>query len=81
MLEKKNFIEHKAVGTTYLYRPLVPKKEYLKGFLAGVVSKYFDGSVPRMAAFFAKENDLDLSQLHSLMGDIEQEISEDNSDE
>lgn len=51
VLEKKGIVDHKAVGTTYLYYPVIEKREYLKGFLTGIVAKYFDGSFSRMAAF------------------------------
>ncbi len=78
VLEKKEFVGHKAVGTTYLYFPLVPKKEYLKGFLSGIVSNYFDGSPTRLATFFARENDLNLSELQEIMSDIESELNESN---
>lgn len=74
VLEKKEFVGHKAIGTTYLYYPLVPKKDYLRGYLSGIVSNYFDGSFSRMAAFFARENDLDLGELHSLISEIESEL-------
>jgi predicted transcriptional regulator len=76
VLEKKKFVGHKAVGTTYLYFPLVPKKEYLRGYLSGIVSNYFDGSFSRMAAFFARENDLDMVELHQLITEIESELKE-----
>ncbi|MDX1315375.1 MAG: BlaI/MecI/CopY family transcriptional regulator [Eudoraea sp.] len=81
VLEKKEFVGHKAIGTTYLYYPLVQKKEYLRGYLSGIVSNYFDGSFSRMAAFFAKENDLDMKELHELISDIESELKESDQDE
>jgi len=81
VLEKKEFVGHKAVGTTYLYYPLIQKKDYLKGYLSGIVSNYFDGSFSRMAAFFAKENDLDMEELHGLITDIESELKESDKDE
>ena len=74
VLEKKGFVGHTAVGTTYLYRPLVKKRDYLKGFLSGIVTSYFDGSFSRMAAFFARENDLDLGELKEVISDIEDEL-------
>ena len=74
VLEKKGFIGHKAVGTTYLYHPLLQKKEYLKGYLSGIVTRYFDGSFSNMAAFFARESDLDLSELREVVSDIENEL-------
>ncbi len=74
VLEKKGFVGHKAVGTTYLYHPRLQKKEYLKGYLSGIVSRYFDGSFSNMAAFFARESDLDLSELREVVSDIENEL-------
>jgi predicted transcriptional regulator len=76
VLEKKKFVSHKAVGTTYLYYPLVAKKEYLRGYLSGIVSNYFDGSFSRLATFFARENDLGMNDLHEIMSDIESELKE-----
>jgi BlaI family penicillinase repressor len=81
VLEKKQFVGHKAVGTTYLYRPLLNKKDYLKGYISGIVTNYFDGSFTRMAAFFAKENDMGLVDLHDLIGDIETELKENQNHE
>ena len=81
VLEKKGIVGHRAVGTTYLYYPLLDKKEYLKGHLTGIVANYFDGSFSRLAAFFAKENDLKLSELQELMGEIENELEAKNDNE
>lgn len=81
VLEKKDFVGHKAVGTTYLYYPLVAKKDYLRGYLTGIVSNYFDGSFSRMAAFFARENDLDMGELHGLISEIESELKDADNDE
>ena len=76
VLEKKEFVSHKAVGTTYLYYPLLKKNEYLKGSLLEIASNYFNGSPSRMAAFFAKENDLNLNDLKDLIHEIESDLNE-----
>ena len=81
VLEKKEIVGHRAVGTTYLYHPMLEKKDYLKGYLTGIVSNYFDGSFTRMAAFFAKENDLNLAELQDLIGEIETELKETDNNE
>lgn len=81
VLEKKAFVGHRAVGTTYLYHPLLGKQDYLKGHLTGIASNYFDGSFSRMTAFFARENDLDLGELQEIIDDIEKELKEDNNNE
>ncbi len=75
VLERKNFVDHEAVGTTYLYYPMIQKKEYLRGYLSSIVSDYFDGSFSRMAAFFARENDLKLEELQGMVEDIENELN------
>jgi len=81
VLEKKGFVGHKAVGTTYLYHPLIDKKDYLKGHLSGIAANYFNGSLTRMAAFFARENDLKLEELQELMDELESGISKNNHNE
>ena len=81
ILEKKKIVGHKAVGTTYLYFPMLNKKEYLKEYLSGIVTNYFDGSFSSLAAFFAKENDLNLDQLQDLIGEIKSELKESGNNE
>lgn len=81
VLEKKGFVCHRAVGTTYIYYPIVAREEYLKGFISKIVSSYFEGSFSRMASFFAKENDLSLDELRELLDVVEQELDEDREHE
>ena len=76
VLEKKEFVSHKAVGTTYIYYPLLKKDEFLKVRLSDIVSKYFNGSYSRMAAFFAKQNDLALDDLKEIVGEIDNDLNE-----
>ena len=76
VLEKKGFIGHRAVGTTYLYHPLISKKEYLKGFLSGVAANYFNGSVSNFATFFARETNLNMSELRQIIDDVENELNQ-----
>ena len=79
--EKKGIVGHRAVGTTYLYHPQLARKEYLKGYISGLVTNYFDGSFSRLAAFFAKENDLNLAEFQELFGQIESELKENEDHE
>ena len=81
ILEKKGIIGHRAVGSTYLYQPLLEKKEYLKGFLSGIVTKYFDGSYSRLTSFFASENDMSLEELQEIIKSIKTELKEDQNHE
>lgn len=78
ILEKKGFVGHRAVGTTHLYYPLLSKKEYLKGYLTGIVKNYFDGSSSNLVTFFAKESDLGLKELKSLIEEVETELEKED---
>jgi predicted transcriptional regulator len=81
VLEKKGIVTHRAVGTTYLYYPKLDKRDYLKSHLAGIIANYFDGSFPRLAAFFAKENDLKIKELQTLINEIEDELQDSENHE
>lgn len=78
VLEKKGFVDHKAYGTTYVYFPLVSKKEYSKFQFTNLIKDYFNGSFPKMAAFFAKENNLSIQELEEMMDMARDELKEDN---
>ncbi len=74
ILETKGFVSHKAYGNTYEYFPTVTKKEYTKNFMKGFVKNYFENSYQQMVSFFAKENELTLTQLDELKEFMEKEI-------
>ena len=67
VLEKKGFVSHKAYGNTYLYFPVVPKEEYARVHFMGFMKDYFNDSFPKMAAFFAKEKNLDISEMEQIL--------------
>ncbi len=81
ILEKKGFIGHRAIGTTHLYFPAISKQEYLKGYLSGMVRKYFNGSFSSMASFFARENDLSLEDLKEMMSEVEDDLKNNKGNE
>ena len=74
ILEKKGFVGHRAVGTTHLYYPLLSKKEYLKGYLTGIAKNYFDGSSSNLLTFYARESDLSVRELRTLIEEVESEL-------
>lgn len=76
VLEKKEFVDHKAYGTTYVYFPLVTKKEYSKFQFGNLIKNYFNGSFPKMAAFFAKENNLSIQELEEMMDMAKDEMKD-----
>ncbi len=75
VLEKKNFVSHKSYGSTYLYFPLVSKKEYSNAQLKDFVGSYFNGSFSGMATFFAKENDISMEELEKMLTELQKEMN------
>lgn len=77
VLEKKGFVSHRKIGNTKLFTPAISKAEYTKFQFTSLLGNYFNGSFPKMASFFAKENDLDISDLENIMKQAEEEMKKD----
>jgi len=77
VLEKKGFVDHKSVGNVHLFFPLVAKSEYTRVQFSTLLKDYFSGSFPKMATFFARENNLGIAELEEMMkmaaGELEKE--------
>ncbi|MBN2597597.1 BlaI/MecI/CopY family transcriptional regulator [Labilibaculum sp. A4] len=81
VLEKKGFVSHRKIGNTKLFTPAISKAEYTKFQFSSLLGNYFGGSFPKMASFFAKENDLDISDLENIMKQAEEEMKKDQQKE
>src|SRR5512133_227690 len=80
VLEKKEFIGHTQYGNTYEYYPLISKEAYAKVHFKGFLSDYFNNSFPKMAAFFARENNLSMKDLQEIMRLTEEELRKSKND-
>ncbi len=81
ILEKKEFVDHKAYGRTYEYFPIVKKSDYSKFSLKRLVSQYFEGSMNELVSFLVKEDDIsihDLKELTERFGDQENKNQNDD---
>lgn len=74
VLEKKEFVKSRKVGNVNLYSPLVSKKEYTGFQFTSLVKNYFNGSFPKMATFFARENNLSVEELEEILKITEAEL-------
>lgn len=74
ILEKKGFVDHKAYGTTYEYFPIIKKDDYANFHFSDFMKNYFNDSFPRMAAFFARENNLSMKDMEEIMRLTEVEL-------
>jgi len=80
ILVKKRFVKFKAYGKTHEYFPAITKKEYSHFYLKNFVGNYFDGSFQELVSFFAKENNLNVSELEELMSHVQQDIKDKTDD-
>ncbi len=67
VLKKKEVVDNKTVGNTYVYFPLLTKEVYSSYQMKHLLNNYFGGSFKRLATFFAKDNDMDLEDLEFLL--------------
>ncbi len=74
VLEKKGFVAFRKVGNTYLYSPVVSKVAYTRFQVSNLLTNYFNGSFPKMATFFARENDISIADLENIMKTAHQEM-------
>ena len=73
LLEKKDFVGHKAYGRTYEYFPLVSKEDYSKRTLKDFAKDYFDGSMNSLVSFIVKKENLSKEELSDLLDKLDEE--------
>lgn len=79
VLEKKGFVTRKKIGNVNLFLPEISKKEYTGFQFKTLLSDYFNGSFPKMATFFAKENNLSITELEEMLKITESELNKDDT--
>jgi len=80
VLEKKGFVNSKKVGNVNLFFPEISKKEYTGYQFTSLLKDYFNGSFPKMATFFAKQNNLGIEELEEIMKITEEEIKKEKEE-
>ncbi len=74
ILEKKGFVGHKAYGKSHQYYPLLSKEVYKKTYFNSFLKNYFSGSFQELVSFFAKGDNMNLSDLDELMREVKKEL-------
>ncbi|MCZ4693811.1 BlaI/MecI/CopY family transcriptional regulator [Ancylomarina euxinus] len=77
VLEKKGFVTIIPQGKTHLFIPQITKEEYSSLQMGSLLKDYFNGSFSKMASFFAKENNLSISDLEEMIEMTKKEINKD----
>jgi len=73
ILEKKGFVSHHTYGNTYQYFPKVSREDYKKFYMKDALKNYFGDSVQNLVSFFAREEDIDIQELQTLIEQIKKE--------
>ena len=71
-LEENGFVSHKAYGNTYQYSATVPRDDYRRGTLRGVISKYFDNSYLGVVSTLVQEEKISVEELKALIKQVEE---------
>lgn len=75
ILEKKEFVDHKAIGKSHLYFPKVSKRDYTRFTMKQMLTGYFSNSYRQMVSFFA-EHDLSVKEMEEIRQLMEHQINE-----
>lgn len=81
ILEKKGFVGHNAYGKTHEYYPLVSRKDYTRLYMKSFIRNYFSGSFQEMVSFFAREDNMSVSDLDELIEDVKRDLENENTEQ
>lgn len=80
ILEKKGFVAHNAYGKTHEYFPLITRRDYTRSFMKNFMRNYFSGSFQEMVSFFAREDNMSISELDELMEEVKRDLENQNQE-
>jgi BlaI family transcriptional regulator, penicillinase repressor len=73
ILSDKGFVSFESFGKSNRYFPLVKKEEYTKKTMKQFLKGYFEGSYANMLSFFAKEKDISIEELESILKELKKD--------
>ncbi len=67
VLEGKGFVDHKAIGNTYIYFPIITEEQYKHFAFDKVMNNYFENNYQSLVSFLVKEKNMDMEELDELI--------------
>jgi BlaI family penicillinase repressor len=67
VLEGKGFVDHKAIGNTHIYFPVITEEQYKHFAFDKVMNNYFENSYQSLVSFLVKEKNMDMDELNALI--------------
>ena len=75
VLTKKKIVEPHRHGKVNVFRPLMPRDQYIAGFMEETRNTLFKGSLKNFLLFFARSEKIDRRELREILKEM------DNDDE
>jgi BlaI family penicillinase repressor len=72
VLEGKGFLDHKAIGNTHIYFPIISEEQYKHFAFDKVMNNYFENNYQSLVSFLVKEKNMDMQELDELIALAEQ---------
>jgi len=72
ILEKKEFVNHKSYGKTYVYFPIISIEQYRSTQLKLMVQNYFDGSANNLVSHLINEKSVNLKELQDIVNQLDE---------
>ncbi len=72
VLEGKGFVDHKAIGNTHVYYPIISEEQYKHFAFDKVMNNYFENSYESLVSFLVNEKKMDMAQLDEIIAIAEQ---------
>jgi len=66
VMESKGFVAHEQIGVFFHFYPLINKDAYAKMQAKSLIKTYFESSLPKLTAAFAKEENLSLNDIEQI---------------
>lgn len=76
ILESKGFVSYRKQGRGHIYFPIISKEAYSNSSIQKLKDGYFQGSFKSMVSFFMKKNDISVSELESILQEINKKEKE-----
>lgn len=72
VLEGKGFVDHKAIGNTHIYFPVITAEEYKHFAFDKVMNNYFENSYQSLVSFLVEQKNMEMDELDELIKLAEQ---------
>ncbi len=74
ILEKKGFVDHVDYGKTYAYFPVISRRDYTESYMRSFIGNYFSGSFQEMVSFFARKDNMSISEIDELLDEVKRDL-------